>query len=197
MTGKLALKAVAFSAKAVEYFIMRTIWLILGVCVIAGCSSQPDHAVWPEMTPSVVATASSAAPETAPPPPKPTVPAKPSPAIVAAPPTASPVMASGSPPTDYDSTVIGAIQHHWRELRGTSSTNSPTHEVGKVVIAFRVHSDGRVSNVKIVSSNVSGLLTYLCRRAVTDPAPYPRWPAEMIKQLGQENRVIQFTFSYD
>lgn len=95
----------------------------------------------------------------------------------------------------YDAAIIAAIQQHWynlldaREFAGTYS--------GKVVVEFRLNSDGHVSDVKISESDVSSILTLLCQRAVQDPAPFARWPPDLRRLVGKDFREVRFTFYYN
>jgi outer membrane biosynthesis protein TonB len=205
---------------------MRTIWLSLGVCVIAGCSSEsPDRAVWPEASSNSAPTNGSAtfnvtATGTAPlsyqwyfngsniagasngPLVLQTSPASPATAPDAnlTNTVAKPESGMATPEPgfpDYDHEIINTILKHWQELRSSYPAGAPGHTKGKVVVDFRLHADGRIGVVKTVSSDVDSVLTYLCQQAVNDLAPYPRWPEEMIHKLGVESREIRFTFYYD
>jgi len=40
------------------------------------------------------------------------------------------------------------------------------------------------------------VLGYLCEKAIQDPAPFPSWPMELRRMIG-ETRQITFTFYYD
>jgi len=93
----------------------------------------------------------------------------------------------------YDQAMIDAIQQRWDTL--LDERNFALDRSGKVVIAFTLHYDGRVSDVEIKSTSVGDTLAYVCRLAITDPAPYMAWPREMRLQIGDE-RPITFTFSY-
>ena len=46
-------------------------------------------------------------------------------------------------------------------------------------------------------SSLTGLLAYLCQRAILDPAPYEAWPAEMRRIVDAEYREVRFTFYYE
>jgi hypothetical protein len=173
---------------------MRTVLAILIVCAFAGCSSAPKQAAWPvdpkAPTPNNITVVTNG-------------PAGvtafrvnlPPPVITPAAPE-NPLAASDF--QDYDREMIKAIQKRWRELRSASAT--PTNEAGltagKVVVEFRLHADGRISDLKTVSTKVNNALTYLCEEAVADPEPYARWPEDMARKVGAESRVVRFTFDY-
>jgi hypothetical protein len=50
--------------------------------------------------------------------------------------------------------------------------------------------------MNMTENSAGEVLGYICQKAVLDPAPYPPWPVEMRRMIG-ENRQIQFTFYYD
>jgi outer membrane biosynthesis protein TonB len=93
----------------------------------------------------------------------------------------------------YDQALIDAIQQRWNDL--LDSRQFALDRTGKVVVEFTLHHDGRVSDVNIVDSTVGDTLAYVCRLAITDPAPYMAWPSDMRLQIG-DSRRITFTFSY-
>ena len=92
----------------------------------------------------------------------------------------------------YDAELIEAIQERWYHLLDSTSANIP----GKVVLQFRLHPDGRITDMKMVSNEVTDLLGWLCEEAVLDPAPYRVWPREMRLEIPADYRDIQFTFYY-
>ena len=61
-----------------------------------------------------------------------------------------------SPFQDYDRDMIKAIMKRWRELKSGVPTIGINHATGKVVVEFRLHADGRISDLKTVSSKVNG-----------------------------------------
>jgi hypothetical protein len=93
----------------------------------------------------------------------------------------------------YDQQLIDAIKQRWDDL--LESRQFALDRTGKVVIEFTLHHDGRVSDVTIAETTVGDTLAYVCRLAVTDPAPYMAWPSDMRRQLGESHR-IKFTFNY-
>lgn len=93
----------------------------------------------------------------------------------------------------YDQALIDAIQQRWNDL--LDSQQFALNRTGKVVIEFNLNYDGRVSDVKIAETTVGDTLAYVCRLAITDPAPYLKWPSDMRREFG-ESRPIRFTFNY-
>ena len=37
---------------------------------------------------------------------------------------------------------------------------------------------------------------YLCQEALTEPAPFEKWPEEMRREIGGNHRDMTFTFYY-
>jgi outer membrane biosynthesis protein TonB len=93
----------------------------------------------------------------------------------------------------YDQALIDAIQQRWDYL--LESRQFAMDRTGKVVVEFTLHYDGRVSDVRIDETTVGDTLAYVCRLAITDPAPYLAWPGEMRREIG-DTRPIRFTFFY-
>ena len=92
----------------------------------------------------------------------------------------------------YDAAIVQAIQQRWYSLLESRPTPR-----GKVVLEFRLHFDGRVTDVKINDADVGELYSLFCQKAVQDPAPYPRWPSDMRRQLAADHRDVRFTFYYN
>jgi hypothetical protein len=58
-------------------------------------------------------------------------------------------------------------------------------------------SNGHITGMKVVSSDVDDVLKDVCQLAISDPAPYDPWPSDMRRYFGQEYRDVQFTFWYE
>jgi len=93
----------------------------------------------------------------------------------------------------YDQALIDAIQQRWTDL--LDSRQFALDRTGRVVVQFTLNYDGRVSDVEIAETTVGDTLAYVCRLAITDPAPYPKWSSEMRRQFG-DTRPVRFTFNY-
>jgi len=109
--------------------------------------------------------------------------------------TLSSLDVKASPFGDYDKAIIIAIQNRWYDLldmRGFGYERS-----GKVVVEFRLHYDGRVSDLRVTEHTVDEMLSLLCQKAVLDPAPYAHWPSDMRRMVGQNYRDVCFTFYYN
>jgi hypothetical protein len=92
----------------------------------------------------------------------------------------------------YDAAIIQAIQQRWYSLLESRPTPR-----GKVVVEFRMHFDGRVTDVRVSDADVGELYSLFCQKAVQDPAPYPRWPSDMRRQMQADYRDVRFSFFYN
>jgi outer membrane biosynthesis protein TonB len=101
--------------------------------------------------------------------------------------------AKATPFGAYDLAVIAAIQRHWYDLL-EDSTSAP--KPGKVVVAFRLHSDGRVTDLEVLETEVGEVRALYCRRAVSDPSPYAPWPSDMLRAFDKGYRDIRILFYY-
>lgn len=99
----------------------------------------------------------------------------------------------GSLAGEYDAEFIAAVQQRWDTLL----VGRNVREAGKVVLEFRLHQDGRISEMKVAESTVNELQSYLCQKAILDPAPFRKWPVEMRRELPADFREVRFTFFYD
>lgn len=94
----------------------------------------------------------------------------------------------------YDDAIVRAVQNQWYNLLG--QRDYAGERTGKVVLEFKLHSDGRVSDMKVDENTVSELLCILCQKAVLDPNPYDKWPSDMRRMIGSDTREVTFTFYY-
>lgn len=94
----------------------------------------------------------------------------------------------------YDAAFIEAVSQRWFDL--LESQRHSLGASGKVVLQFRLHQDGRISEMNVAENTVTGVLALLCQKAVLDPAPFAAWPSDMRRMMG-ETRNIQFTFYYN
>lgn len=102
--------------------------------------------------------------------------------------------AKGTVTGSYDSMLIQAISQRWYSLLDQRDYASDSR--GKVVLQFRLHQDGRVTEMSVAENSAGEVLSLICQKAVLDPAPFAAWPIEMRRLLG-ETRTIQFTFYYN
>jgi hypothetical protein len=99
----------------------------------------------------------------------------------------------GTPIGDYLGTMAEAVQQRWDQLL----KNQTADTYGKVVLQFRLHPNGRVTDMKLVRNEVSNLLETTCEQAILDPAPYQVWPREMRLDVPTDYYDITFTFYYE
>jgi hypothetical protein len=94
---------------------------------------------------------------------------------------------------DYDRALIDAIANRWYSLLDERDYASDSR--GKVVLQFRLHYDGRITDMNMAENTTGEVLGLICQKAVLDPAPFAAWPSDMRRTLG-DVRNIQFTFYY-
>jgi len=100
--------------------------------------------------------------------------------------------AVGTPFGMYDAKFIAAVQEQWH-----TSLRNRSVAPGRVVIDFRLHDDGRITNLRVAEKNVDDLLSYLCEQSILAPAPFERWPKSMRESIGAPHRDVRFTFHYN
>ena len=103
--------------------------------------------------------------------------------------------AKGSPFGNYDSVFVSIVQERWYAL--LDNNRFMLDRRGKVALAFRMHYDGRISRLETDENTVGDVLSVLCQKSILDPAPFPKWPAEMRQIVGTDYRDVKFTFYYD
>ena len=94
----------------------------------------------------------------------------------------------------YDAALVDAISQRWYTLLDEREYASDSR--GKVVLQFRLHYDGRITDMNVAENTSSEVLSLICQKAVLDPAPFAAWPSDMRRTLG-DTRNIQFTFFYN
>ncbi|MBI3878302.1 MAG: hypothetical protein HY300_20460 [Verrucomicrobia bacterium] len=92
---------------------------------------------------------------------------------------------------EYDAALIAAVQKRWFDIIGERPIPA-----GTVVIQFRLHYDGRISDLKLIDQDVGDLFALFCEKAIQDPAPFARWPLEMRRKLGVDYMDRRFSFLY-
>ncbi len=96
----------------------------------------------------------------------------------------------------YDEALIAAIQSHWWAL--IDEQQFARDAAGMVVVQFRLYYDGSIRvPPQVIKCTVGDLLSYLCQRAVSDPAPFTAWPSDMRNLVGRNYRDVTFTFIYE
>ncbi len=99
-----------------------------------------------------------------------------------------------SPFNKYDSEIINSVEKRWYDL--LESQKFETDRKGKVIVQFKLKSDGSVTDIKIVENNVGELLGYITKNAITKGAPFAPWPVDMERMVGKDYREFTFNFYY-
>jgi len=94
----------------------------------------------------------------------------------------------------YDAAFIEAVTQRWYDL--LDSRQFAMDRSGKVMLRFHLNYDGSIADMKVLGNTVGDVLGYVCQKAVTDPAPFAPWPADMRRMIGENYREITFTFYY-
>ncbi|MCL4789996.1 MAG: hypothetical protein KJ070_24980 [Verrucomicrobia bacterium] len=95
----------------------------------------------------------------------------------------------------YDRAFIDAVQSRWYDLLDNMSYDG--YRRGMVVLRFHLNYDGRITDMQVLENTVTGTLSLLCEKAVSDPSPFEKWPREMRLMVGKDYREIKFTFYYN
>jgi hypothetical protein len=102
--------------------------------------------------------------------------------------------AKATPFGDYDAAFIAAVEQCWHLLL---EQHRGTQRSGKVVVEFSLSYDGRITDLKVEENDAGEILGMLCQSAILNPAPYPRWPAQMRQTIASNSRSMRFTFFYN
>ena len=98
---------------------------------------------------------------------------------------------------NYDAVCLLEIKKKWYGLIDKYRHELRSNTRGKVVLKFRLLSDGRVLDMEVVEHNVDPIRSLFCQKAVLDCSPFPKWSEELTKELGANNRKLRFTFNYN
>ena len=94
---------------------------------------------------------------------------------------------------EYDLRMISAVQERWWAL--LEERHYALERTGKVVLKFRLHGDGSISQMTTAESTVGETLSFTCEAAVMGASPFGRWPS-VLKAQALDPREITFTFHY-
>ncbi len=83
---------------------------------------------------------------------------------------------------EYDAALVEAISQRWFTLLDERDYASDSR--GKVVLQFRLHYDGRITDMSMAENTTGEVLGLICQKAVLDPAPFAAWPSDMRRTLG-------------
>ncbi len=102
--------------------------------------------------------------------------------------------AKATPFGEYDAAIIEAVSQRWYDL--LDSRRFAQDRNGKVMLRFKLKSDGSVIEVQTLENTVGDLLGYLCQEAIEEAAPFAKWPPDMVRMIGANYREVTFTFYY-
>ncbi|MFM7805107.1 MAG: hypothetical protein ACKPGK_11500 [Verrucomicrobiota bacterium] len=94
---------------------------------------------------------------------------------------------------EYDLRMIAAVQERWWAL--LEERHYALERTGKLVLKFRLHGDGSISQMTTAESTVGETLSFTCEAAVMGASPFGRWPS-VLKAQALDPREITFTFHY-
>ena len=95
---------------------------------------------------------------------------------------------------EYLQKFIESVDIQWQRILGQSNVY-PVRGT-KVVVVFRMNSDGDISEIVKVTSGGGRAAQDACVSAIVARAPYGAWPEDMITVLGK-SQEITFTFNYN
>jgi outer membrane biosynthesis protein TonB len=93
---------------------------------------------------------------------------------------------------DYDARLIAAIQTRWNQILDQGYLT----QAGEVVVTFNLWEDGKITSVKVESSETSPLNTVKCEQAVKEASPFEPWPKKMHDEIGSDRRFVCFRFYF-
>ena len=94
---------------------------------------------------------------------------------------------------DYTQRMMEAIQSSWWSIIERSRFEGLSR--GNVIVRFRLHRDGTVTDAQILGTEVTRVMTLACKDAVMAPAPYDIWRADMVAMYGESDTVtINFIY---
>jgi hypothetical protein len=93
---------------------------------------------------------------------------------------------------EYQQQFYAAVQAGWYQ---EIEFFQPIDTSSRVVVSFRITSDGAIHDVSILYSNASEIASLICETALTKRSPFRPWTQEMVKVFGNE-RVLKVVFHY-
>ena len=93
----------------------------------------------------------------------------------------------------YDERLQAEVARRWYAICEKYEYGERT---GTVEIYFKLHNDGRISELAILNNTAGEVLGQYCKKAIDDSAPFDPFPDELRALLAQPNRDINFVFYY-
>jgi outer membrane biosynthesis protein TonB len=94
----------------------------------------------------------------------------------------------------YHAQCIKLVEARWNLL--LKPIPREQYQKGKVVIRFKLHDDGSITDLKILKNTSNELLASLCEHAVLDCVPFDHWTPKMEKIHKGLYFKGTFTFHY-
>jgi outer membrane biosynthesis protein TonB len=94
---------------------------------------------------------------------------------------------------DYAQRMMEAIQSTWWDLLFRARMEH--YQPGVVVVRFKLHRDGTISDLAVVESGVGTMPTFACKDAISACAPFDPWRPDMVAQFGEVD-VVTIRFIY-
>jgi outer membrane biosynthesis protein TonB len=94
---------------------------------------------------------------------------------------------------DYAQRMMEAIQSTWWDILFRARLER--FQPGDVIVRFKLHRDGSVSDLVVVESGVSTMRTFACKDAISACAPFDAWRPDMVAQFGEVD-VVTIRFIY-
>jgi hypothetical protein len=102
--------------------------------------------------------------------------------------------AKQTPFGNYDKQIVDAVTDKWYAM--LDNGHFAQDRTGKVVVRFKLKYDGTILEMSTLENTVGISLTYVCRQAIAEAAPFARWPDDMRRMIGANFREVSFTFYY-
>jgi hypothetical protein len=102
--------------------------------------------------------------------------------------------AKQTPFGNYDKQIVDAVTDKWYAM--LDSGHFAQDRTGKVVVRFKLKYDGTILEMTTLENTVGISLTYVCRQAIAEAAPFSKWPDDMRRMIGANFREVSFTFYY-
>ena len=93
---------------------------------------------------------------------------------------------------DYDARFVDEVRLAWLRYRAKPGWFDP----GKVVIDFKLHHNGAITDLVVRGNPANPLQDYYCRQALAIPAPFTKWSETMRREIGADFRQCRFSFHY-
>jgi hypothetical protein len=98
---------------------------------------------------------------------------------------------------EYDEAIISTVENRWDRLFDIDGVHPIVPRFGKVVVSFRLHSDGKVSDLKETENSSGNREGLMCQSAILNSAPFPKWPSDLRVVLAKDYREVTFVFYYN